>query len=113
MGMVSNLTTKYQKCIDACKKCGQACDECFTLCLSEPDVQARKSCISTLVDCAGICSLAGCTMARDSQFSKDVCSLCAAVCEKCASECAMFTDDHCVKCANECRACAGECRAMA
>lgn len=112
MGIVTNLTNKYQKCIDACKKCAQACDECMTLCLNEADVAARKNCIGVLIDCAAICSLAGCSMARDSQFAKAICNLCATVCDECAKECAMFKDDHCVKCADECRACASECKMM-
>lgn len=106
------LANKYQKCIDECKKCAQTCDECFTLCLNEPDVSARKTCISTLIDCASICNAAGCAMAMNSQFAKDICNLCAKICDKCAEECAMFQDDHCKKCADECRACANECRAM-
>ena len=112
MGIVTNQTNKYQKCIDACKRCAQACDECFTACLAEPDVNARTGCISTLVECAGVCNLAGCSMSRDSKFAKDICNLCASVCDTCATDCAMFKDDHCVKCADECRACANECRAM-
>lgn len=113
MGIVSALTNKYQKCIDACNRCAQACDECMTLCLGEPDVKARKNCISTLVDCAAVCHLAACAMSRDSAFAGSICTLCAAVCEKCVTECAMFTDDHCVRCADECRTCADECRTMA
>lgn len=112
MGIVTNLTDKYQKCIDACKRCAQACDECFTLCLNEPDVQARKNCIGILIECVAVCNQAGCSMSRDSQFAKDICRLCATVCEKCAAECAMFKDDHCVKCAEECRACAVACNTM-
>jgi len=112
MGVVTNLTNKYQKCIDACVKCAQACDECTKLCLYEPDVQARKTCIATLVECARICSQSACFMSFDSQFSKDMCTLCAKVCDKCADECSMFKDDHCLKCSTECRTCADECRMM-
>lgn len=112
MGIVTNQTNKYQKCIDACKRCAQACDECFAACLAEQDVKARVSCISTLVECASICTLASCSMSRDSKFAKDICNLCATICDTCAADCAMFKDDHCVKCADECRACANECRMM-
>lgn len=113
MGIVTELTNKYQKCIDACKRCAQACDECFTLCLDEKDVKARTNCVKTLVECASICNLAACSMARDSQFAKDICTLCATICDQCATECAMFKDDHCVICANECKSCATDCRTMA
>lgn len=113
MGVIANLTDKYQKCIDACNRCAQACDECIVLCLNEPDVQARKTCIGILIECASICKQASCFMSSDAQFAKDLCKLCATICEKCAAECAMFKDDHCVKCAAECNACATECKAMA
>jgi hypothetical protein len=42
MGIVTNQTTKYQKCIDACKRCAQACDECFAACLAEPGRQRPR-----------------------------------------------------------------------
>ncbi len=113
MGVVSDFTDKYQRCIDACNRCAQACDECMVLCLGEPDVLARKNCIITLTDCASLCKMATCSMSRDSQFAKDICKLCATVCEKCAAECGMFRDNHCTDCANECKHCANECNMMA
>jgi hypothetical protein len=112
MGIVTNLTDKYQKCIDECNKCAQACLECMKLCLNEPDVEARRACISMLLECADICKQAVCFMAMDSQYSKDICKLCAIICESCATECGMFKDDHCVKCAEICRLCANECNIM-
>lgn len=113
MGFVTNTTDKYQKCIDACKQCAQACLECFKMCLNEPDVVARKGCISMLVECAKICELASCYMSMDAQYSKDLCKLCAIICDKCSQECNMFKDDHCKKCAEACHNCANECRQMA
>jgi hypothetical protein len=112
MGVTNNFTNKYQKCIDACFKCAQACYECMKLCLNEPDVQARKNYIATLMECACMCKEAAGFMSFDAQYSKDVCKLCAVLCEKCAADCGMFKDDHCVKCANECKACAQECNRM-
>ena len=109
MGVVTTLTDKYQKCIDACNRCAQACHECMMLCLNEPDVAARKNCISMLAECACICKEAAGFMSMDAKSAKQLCGLCASICEQCAVECAMFKDDHCTKCANECKACAGEC----
>ena len=113
MGIVTNTTDKYQKCIDACNRCAQACHECVGACLNEPDVAARKKCIGTLMECACICKEASGFMAMDAQYAKDVCRLCAVICTQCAKECQMFKDGHCVKCANECTACAKECNMMA
>ncbi|MPM02994.1 putative cysteine-rich protein YhjQ [bioreactor metagenome] len=113
MGIVTNLTDKHQTCIDACNRCAQACEECTMLCLNEPDVAARKNCISGLIECSAICKESACFMAMNAQHAKDLCKLCATVCEKCAAECGMFKDDHCVKCAFECKSCASECKTMA
>lgn len=112
MGIVTNTTDKYQTCIDACNKCAQACFECFKACLNEPDVQARKNCISILVECALMCQMSSAMMSMEGQFAKDHCKLCAAICQKCAQECEMFKDDHCQKCAQVCKECADECNKM-
>jgi hypothetical protein len=113
MGMVTMATNKFQACIDACSKCAQACYECFSACLNEPDLGARKSCVSMLIECAMMCQMSASTMSMLGQFSKEHCQLCAKVCDKCAQECVMFKDDHCQKCADICRTCADECRKMA
>ncbi len=112
MGIVTNTTDKYQKCIDACNKCAQACYECFTACLNEPDTNARKNCIKLLVECAMMCQMSAATMSMDGQFAKPHCQMCAQICKKCAQECSMFKDTHCQKCADICRMCEAECNAM-
>jgi len=112
MGIVTTATNQYQTCIDECNRCAQACYECFQACLMEPDVQARKNCISGLAECAPMCQMSSSLMSMSAQSVNDHCKLCATVCDKCAQECSMFKDDHCQKCALECRACANECRKM-
>lgn len=112
MGVVTNVTDKYQKCIDACNQCAQACYECLKACFNEPDAASRKACMSILLECARICELAVAYMSMDAQYAKDLCKLCAIICDKCAQECDMFKDDHCQKCADVCRNCANECRQM-
>lgn len=112
MGVVTQTTDKYQKCIDLCTKCAQACFECMKMCLNEPDLLARKGCVSMLIECACICQEAAALMSMDAQYAKDMCRLCAAVCDKCSQDCGMFKDDHCVKCADICKTCSEECSAM-
>lgn len=112
MGVVTELTNKYQKCIDACNKCAQACEECHMLCMQNPDVQARINSMKLLMECAAICRQSSCFMSMDAQHSKNMCALCADVCDKCAMECGKHKDDHSQKCAAECKACAAECRTM-
>ena len=112
MGISTNSTDKFQTCIDACNRSEQACYECFKACLNEPDVNARKICISILVECAQMCQMSSAMMSMNGQFMKEHCKLCATICDKCAQECEMFKDDHCTKCAAECKKCANECRSM-
>ncbi|HEX3076463.1 MAG TPA: four-helix bundle copper-binding protein [Lachnospiraceae bacterium] len=113
MGLFTMETSKHQTCIDACSKCAQACYECFHQCLNEPDLEARKDCVSMLVECAMMCQMSVSMMAMNGQFSKEHCSLCAKICDSCAQECNMFQDDHCQDCAQACKRCAEECRSMA
>lgn len=112
MSVVTSTNEKFQACIDACSKCAQACYECFSACLNEPDLNARKNCVSILVECAMMCQMSVSMMAMNGQFAKEHCELCATICERCAQECSMFKDTHCQKCADICRMCAEECRKM-
>ncbi|MFT9596214.1 four-helix bundle copper-binding protein [Mesobacillus sp.] len=113
MGILSASPTQMDNCIDECVKCARACEECLTACLQEPDVQARIMCIQTLNDCAEICLQAVAYMARNSQFAKQHCQLCADICDACAMHCEKFQDAHCQECAKICRECAEACRNMA
>ncbi|URZ09165.1 four-helix bundle copper-binding protein [Clostridium felsineum] len=112
MGVVTEVTNQYQKCIDACVKCSQACYECFESCLNEPDIDRRRSCLKLLIECARMCEMSMAGMSMNSQFAKDHCKLCQVACDQCAKECSMFQDDHCQKCADVCRTCASECASM-
>jgi hypothetical protein len=85
----------------------------MSLCLNEPDVGARKKCISTLHECACICKEASSFMSMNAMHAMDLCKLCGTICDECAQECGMFKDDHCQKCAAECKDCANECKVMA
>lgn len=113
MGIVTNSTDGFQKCIDACNRCAQACYECFQACLNEPDVQARIKCISSLIECAQMCQMSSAIMSANGQFAMEHCQLCASICEKCGQECKKFKDEHCQLCATECQNCAKECSNMA
>lgn len=113
MGIATNSTNNNQNCIDACNRCAQACYECFQACLNEPDVQARISCIRTLIECAMMCQMSTTLMSMNAQSHMQHCQLCATICDKCSQECEMFKDQHCQLCAIECKKCATECKNMA
>lgn len=104
---------QYAACIEACYACAAACDHCATACLQEDDVKMMARCIALDMDCAEICRMAAAFMARDSQFAKQICALCAEICEACGDECAKHKHDHCQECARACKRCADECRRMA
>lgn len=112
MGVITNSTDKYQKCIDECNRCAQACMECMQMCLNEPDANARIKCIAKLNECISICHEAAKFMIMNSTHAIELCKLCALICDECGQECEMFKDDHCVKCAEECDKCAVECQSM-
>ena len=104
---------EHQSCIEACQACAAACDHCAAACLDEPDVTMMARCIALDMDCAQICSLAAAYLARDSEFAKEMCELCADVCTACAEECEKHDKEHCQACADACQSCADECRKMA
>ena len=70
-------------------------------------------CIELDMQCAAICRSAAELMSLGSQYSRDLCRLCAEICRACGEECAKHEADHCQKCAEECRRCAEECERMA
>lgn len=104
---------KHRSCIEACYKCAATCDHCATACLKEENVAEMSRCIALDMDCAQICRTAAAFMARDSEFAKVYCGLCADICEACGDECAKHEHKHCQECADACRKCAEECRRMA
>lgn len=104
---------EFADAIQACYDCAAACDHCATACLQEPDPKPMARCIALDVDCADICRISAAYMARDSEFAKMMCALCADVCEECGAECAKHQLEHCQQCAEACRRCAEACRRMA
>lgn len=102
----------YASCIRACYECAIACDHCAASCLEENDVKSMARCVAIDMDCAAICRLAASAMARGSEFSESLCSLCATICDACGTECGKHPADHCQQCAKACLRCAEECRTM-
>lgn len=113
MGIVTNNADKFQACIDACAKCTQACYGCFNACLNEPDLNAKKNCVSILIECAMMCQISVAMMSMSGQFSKEHCELYSKICGKCAQECSIFKDELCQKCADFYRTCSDKCKKMA
>ena len=104
---------KYQECIEACNKCAVVSSHCASACLQEDNINMLSRCIQLDQDCADICHLAAKFMARGSEFSDQICRICAEVCEACGEECRQHKNmDHCQECADACFECAKICREM-
>jgi hypothetical protein len=107
------MHTQHESCIAACHDCAVACEHCASACLQEPDVIAMARCIELDRDCARICFLASAAMAAGSEFTSEICALCAQICRACTEECRKHKPEHCQRCADACERCAGECESMA
>lgn len=104
----------YRICIDTCNECFEACEMCAVKCLREDDVKSMAKCIELCNTCSHACVAASLVMSGDSEYSKDVCGMCAEVCNACSVECGKHQDmEHCKQCAEVCRRCAEECRKIA
>ena len=104
---------KYKDCIEACNECAVECEHCAAECLQEENVKMLARCIALNHDCAKICFTASGFMGSGSEFSEEICRLCADVCRACAEECRKHKHDHCQRCADVCERCAEECEKMA
>ena len=101
---------KNQQLMDALARCAAECSHCATACLKEPDPKKMERCIRLDLDCAEICELASGFIARGSEFSDAILSLCARICNECATECEKHSHmEHCQRCAEACRLCAEAC----
>lgn len=104
---------KYKACIEACNSCAAACSHCAIECLNEDQVSQLTRCIQLDIECAAICRSASELMSLDSEYSVQLCNMCAKACSACAEECDIHDMEHCRQCAEACRHCADACRKMA
>ncbi len=102
-------------CMDLCGECASICARCSHHCLDMGGEHASPKHQGVMRDCAEICSTAVCFMARDSDFSSELCGVCAQVCEACADSCERLgkNDKMMQQCAETCRRCAEACGKMA
>ena len=103
---------QFQSCINACEACAVACSHCAASCLQEEDVKMMARCIQLDMECAAICRSATELMSLGSEYSHQLCKLCAEICRACGNECSQHDMQHCQDCAEACRRCAEECESM-
>jgi hypothetical protein len=100
---------KFQKVIDACIESAIECNHCAVSCIEEKDVQNLAKCIRLAIECAIVCRATAELLSIDSRYTKELCSLCAAICNACAEECEKHIGmEACKECAATCRTCADE-----
>jgi hypothetical protein len=104
--------SQYLDCMAALDRCAAACQHCASSCIAEGNLPDMEKCIRLDLDCAALCRFTSEALARDSQFMRDFCDLCARICDACADECGRHPADHCQECSDACRACAEACRAL-
>jgi hypothetical protein len=110
---MNTTVSKYEDCIDQCIACAVECRHCIGACLHEEDIKVLTHCIKLNDDCAAICLLAMNAMVSSSEFTDDICKLCANICTACAIECEKHSHmQHCARCAAQCRKCAAACTSM-
>jgi len=100
---------RTQKIIDALAACAASCAACSKDCASRGDSRFA-ACIALCNDCAVLCGARIPLIASGSQFSAELCRVCADACEQCADEC---DRRGMTACADACRKAAQVCREMA
>ncbi len=103
---------QYERCLAALDRCAAACATCYSSCIAEGHLPQMEKCIRLDLDCEAFCRMTAAALARQTQFARDFCNLCARLCDACADECGRHDATHCEACADACRACAEACRAL-
>src|SRR5690242_17071555 len=102
----------YKDCVDACAACATTCSYCASQCLQEDDLKNLIKCIRMDLECAALCRAAAELMSLGSNYSGQLCHICADACSACATECEKHAQkgmEHCRECAEACRKCATAC----
>lgn len=107
---IEHLSDEQRECLENCQRAAQVCEWCADACADE---DGMGECIRLCRDVADIATLHARLMARDSDYSGDLASVCADVAEACAEECEGHDHDHCQLCAEVLPDCVETCRSMA
>ncbi|TRM11631.1 four-helix bundle copper-binding protein [Lentibacillus cibarius] len=102
-----------QQMVNIIQDCEATC-EYTKYCILEMDgSNHRKEQLRLLEDCADICTLTAKCIARCSNFSKSIASLCAQICDTCGNHCLQHPDELSQHCGRICLQCAQACRYFA
>ncbi|WP_255398794.1 four-helix bundle copper-binding protein [Nitrosovibrio sp. Nv6] len=111
MFMYMTNDQSMQTCIAACDNCHQTClQAAMNHCLESGGRHVEAGHFRLMMNCAEICQTSLNFMLSGSQYSNQVCRICAEICDACAKSCEQL--DGMDDCATACRECAQSCREM-
>lgn len=100
-----------QECINACWDCHQIClRTALTHCLKAGGDHVGENHFRLMMNCAEVCQTSANLQLSNSTFSKQQCTLCAAVCEACCHSCEGM--DGMEEVMQACKLCAKSCNNM-
>lgn len=103
------MTKEMRQAMEDCTKCHTMCMETMAQCM---EMGCEASMMKTLMQCAQMCTMCADALCCGSEFTTQICDLCAQMCETCAKMCEKTGGDMMMKCAEMCRVCARSCAAM-
>ncbi|MFO1388868.1 four-helix bundle copper-binding protein [Cellvibrio sp.] len=106
------VTNEHSNCLENCTRCHQVClKTAMTHCLNMGGEHVAPDHFKLMMDCAKICATSAVFQLGGSQFSAQICAVCAKICEACARSCEQVGDME--ECVAACKQCAESCAAMA
>ncbi len=101
------MRTEVQNTLD----CYHVCTETIQHCLKMGGKHVEQKHLNLMMDCAKICLTMADFLMRNSEYSKKLGSICAAICDTCAKSCeAVGLDDEMKRCIKACKKCAETCK---
>lgn len=104
------LAGDADSCLQACLHCQQVCRKTAFDMSPAAASEANADDIRMLFECAELCRLSADWQLSGSQYSRQICAVCAQVCRECESRCVGKIDME--ECEYVCRRCAESCEAM-
>ncbi len=93
----------YRRAIEICNEVIESCNICISATLQQEDLFKRIPILRQLRDCVDTCMLTLSLMTRQSEYSVEVCKLCADVALSCADLCARINEPYTLECEERCR----------
>ncbi|MBA2404621.1 MAG: four-helix bundle copper-binding protein [Bdellovibrionales bacterium] len=111
---INRLSKNMEEAIQNALECGRVATFCLQHCLSMGGKHGEQRHITLLKECSDITKIAISFMIENSDFSHDICGICARICDACADSCHDLDPHDSVMedCIIACRKCADSCRNM-